>query len=158
METFLERQSTLEDKEWIWGLYEALLKEPISEQWGWDLEYQQSFFADDLAYDKFKILSAGGIDKACYVVNAEPDQFYLKMLLVDERFQQSGIGKRIIKALINLAQKMQLPIRLSVIKANPVVGFYLKQGFIVTGEEDGSIEMEFIEGIRIEHADVPNPI
>lgn len=147
MGALLERQATLKDKEWIWGLYETLLRKPISEQWEWDLEYQQSLFVGDLAYDRFRILSGDGVDTACYVFNTESDQLYLRMLLVDERFQHCGIGKKVVQSLISLAQKKQLPIRLSVIKANPVVGFYLKQGFIITGEEEGSIEMEFIEGI-----------
>ena len=139
----IERRARISDRAWLWDLYQDLLKKPITQQWGWDIEFQKKGFNTNLSYDKFKIISIDDEDVAAYILNEEPDHLYLKMLLVARPHQGKGIGRRIISTLIAISKARSLPIRLSVIKANPVDGFYLRQGFVETSEADGSTKFEF---------------
>jgi len=41
---FSERQATNSDLQWLWKTYKSLLKEYITEQWGWDESFQYEGF------------------------------------------------------------------------------------------------------------------
>ena len=43
--------------------------------------------------------------------------------------QQNGWARCVINALQNDARRLNLPIRLGVLKVNPAIGFYTRQGF-----------------------------
>lgn len=130
-----ERQAVPTDQQWLWTLYTDLLKPAISTQWGWDERLQKEMFATHLPAEDFRIITVDGNRVAAYLINKEATRHYLKMLLVTDDYQKRGIGTEIIEKLKSNAKKGNKPLRLSVIKANPVLGFYKATGFVVCGED-----------------------
>lgn len=139
-----ERQAIEADKSWLWELYVRLLECSITTQWGWDIVFQRNMFETNLPTICFRIISCRDKDVAAYLVNTELDHYYLKMLLVTKEYQNKGIGRKIMEQLKIRASAEEKPLRLSVIKANPVSGFYLKMGFKVVGEDDESVKMAYV--------------
>ena len=139
----IERHGCAADKEWLWNLYEQLLKDPIEAQWGWDKSYQLENFKTEFLLENFVIVSDGEVDIGTYYTNEHCDYYYVKLILISEPFQKMGIGKHIVTKLQCKAKKSQKNIKLSVIQKNPVAGFYEKLGFKRLYESDGSIQMKW---------------
>lgn len=133
-----EIQATSKDTEWLWCLYVGLLKPSITDQWGWDQKFQEERFATHLPTEKFRIITVSDTRVAAYLVNREADHHYVKMILVTGEYQNKGIGKTIIHQLKLSANTDTMPLRHSVIKANPVLGYYKKPGFTICGEDKDS--------------------
>ena len=138
---YQERQAGTEDTQWLWSLYVDLLKPYVSMQWGWQQRYQEEMFATHLPASQFRILTSTSTRVAAYLMNREADHFYLKMLLVTGDRQRQGLGKMIVRKLQQQANQESLPLKLSVIKANPVVEFYTRLGFTVYAEDNDSTSL-----------------
>jgi ribosomal protein S18 acetylase RimI-like enzyme len=138
-----ERYANESDESWLWAIFQDLLKPSITAQWGWDEGFQQNLFKTDLPVQEFIIYSRFGVDVGASLVRTESDHYYVKMLLVVDEFQGMGIGRFIMQQLKSKADRNSKAIRLSVIKANDVAGFYEKLGFIRTGENDGSTKYQY---------------
>jgi ribosomal protein S18 acetylase RimI-like enzyme len=56
--------------------------------------------------------------------------------LIDPAWQRQGYGSEIMQHIMKKAEQQKLPIRLSVLKANPALGFYQALGFTVEDEDE----------------------
>ncbi|HEV2676781.1 MAG TPA: GNAT family N-acetyltransferase [Aliidongia sp.] len=61
----------------------------------------------------------------------EVDQFYL-----DPRFQGSGLGSAVLRALLAEADAVGKPVVLTVLRDSAAIRFYERHGFVQTGAED----------------------
>lgn len=126
---FTERPASIEDAAWLWELYSTLLKPSITEQWGWDEASQYKNFSEHLPFSLFSILENNGDALAAYAVEEKNDRVYLHMLLVVSEHQSQGIGSHVMNLLKAQAEKLSLPIELSIFPANKVADFYVKNEF-----------------------------
>jgi len=91
-------------------------------------------------------------DKASIIMNNEPigllkisrkpDTLYIIQLQIDPTAQGKGIGRFILKELIEEAKNSQKTITLSVLKTNKAQYLYSSLGFVIIGENDHSYFME----------------
>src|SRR5205814_7047740 len=86
-----------------------------------------------------RIIVQDGLDVGWVQTLFEDDALLLAQLFVDRRFQRRGIGTTVVKQLI--AEADSQPIRLNVVKINPVVRLYQRLGFEITGEDDRKVYM-----------------
>ena len=141
---YLTRQASEADKEWTWSLFKSLLKDSINRQWGWDEAYQLKSFDENLPIREFFVITLDTQDVGTYSFVEEIDHIHLKMILVDPMFQNKGVGTAVISKLKEIAAKKSLPIRLGVIKANPVVEFYTGQGFSVLDASGDIVQLQWL--------------
>lgn len=137
-EKVIRRHAVGSDYDWLWNTYKALLKEPVDRQWGWNEKFQKEYFYNSLPLSEFTMMIRAGQPVGTYLIVDQSDHLYLKMLLIPEPCQGQGLGKLVIESLQEAASARDKQIRLSVIVANPVLGFYQKLGFKVAGVTDGS--------------------
>jgi len=135
------------DKEWIFSLYVLTMKVHIERTWGWDDEFQKNIFRSNLHPTKFEIVSIKNANVAAFLAVEENDHLWLEMLLVYPDRQNEGIGKLIVNKLKKKSIDLKLPLRLSVIKVNPVISFYEKLGFLVYDENPDVYKLELKTGV-----------
>jgi len=94
--------------------------------WGrWDEAATRASFTPDT----HRIIQHEGEDIGCLALEDEADRLILKKLYVLPRYQNRGIGTRVLRDLLAAAEK---PIRLRVLSVNPARRFYERKGFVVT--------------------------
>lgn len=130
------RQAAAADMEWIYQLFKKGLKRYIDQTWGWNELFQHYSFMENVPATHFTIVSANGKDIGGYYLKAAETHYYLDMLLIKPAYQRQGFGRRIITGLQELADRNQLPVKLSVLKVNPAFNFYQKLGFSVESEDE----------------------
>ena len=137
------RQGSPSDASWLYLLYCTTMRVHIENTWGWDEKFQRNGFKSNLPPEKFKIIALNEKDVGAFLVDEEPDHFWIEMLLVQPDMQGRGIGTKILKMLQVVSQKHQKPIKLSVIKTNPARHFYHRLGFQVYDEDDAFFKMKW---------------
>ncbi|HVI91609.1 MAG TPA: GNAT family N-acetyltransferase [Dongiaceae bacterium] len=114
----------------------AALGPYIAEHWGWDEDFQKRMHAE-----RFRQKPLFGIDCSSQRIGT------LSLMLVDEhlRFgefylwpdqQRKGIGSRVLRHCISLADQAGRSLRLEYLKWNPVGSLYERYGFKVIGDSD----------------------
>lgn len=93
-------------------------------------------------FDKAHILILDHEPIGLLKINRQPDTFYIIQLQIDPALQGKGIGRFILKELIDEAKNSQKTITLSVLKTNKAQYLYSSLGFVIIGENDHSYFME----------------
>ena len=138
---FKTRQATNLDEEWLYDLYCTTMRTHIEKTWGWDPVFQKNGFKTNLFPIKFNIIVVGQSDVGAYLVNEEPDHYWLEMMLIAPDWQRKGLGSKIIRDLQETAVQNDRPIKLSVIKVNPVSEFYSRLGFETYDEDESFFKL-----------------
>jgi GNAT superfamily N-acetyltransferase len=129
------------DKDWLYDLYSLTLRPAIEKTWGWDEAFQKASFSEHLSPEKFEILTIEGNNIGGFMLEEREDCLWLEMLLIDQAYQRRGIGSRLIRQLQREAARKNKPLKLSVLKKNPVLPFYHKLDFWDEGEDEASYRM-----------------
>jgi len=79
-----------------------------------------------------------------YVVRERSDHLWLDHLYIKPKYQEKQLGKDALDRVIALAKEQALPIRLGALKGSRSNGFYLKNGFKQTHEDEFDIYYERI--------------
>lgn len=143
MQHYQFRYGTAADKSWLYDLYCETMKPYIEATWGWNESFQLRGFEGHLSPPVWQIISDGQHDLGGFVLKEETDHLWLEMIIIAPAYQQRGIGRAIINLIKKRAIDKQRPIRLSIIKANPVVPFYQKLGFKQYDEDTAFYKFEW---------------
>ena len=136
----VRRPASTQDELWLWTLYHELLKPSVSEQWGWDEQFQKANFHSHLPTTLFTIVENNGDPVAAYALRDHDTHIYLHMLLVTASQQSQSIGTWILDTLKEQVRKAGTSLELSTFPANNVDGYYLKNGFkLVETREDKTL-------------------
>ena len=138
---FDTRRATSLDKGWLYELYCLTMRTHIEKNWGWDEAFQQNGFKTNLHPTKFNIVVVGKSEVGAYLVNEEPDHYWLEMILIVPEWQGRGLGSEIIRRLQVVAEQNDKPIKLSVIKVNLVMEFYTRLGFEVYDQDQAVFKL-----------------
>jgi GNAT superfamily N-acetyltransferase len=114
----------------------------IRARWPWDEDYQRRFHKSRFAEKPFSAIyyHDTAIGTVSWLVESDHARFGEFYLL--SRFQNAGIGSRILKHALAHADELGLPVRLEFLKWNPVGSLYLRNGFQPTHESDIHIFLE----------------
>ena len=126
MQRIILRPATNDDAAFALHVTEACMRLYAEQTWGaWN------GLADfDPSFDK--IIQLAGTDVGLIGVERRPDHWLIHKLYLLPLYQNQGHGSRLVQALINEANSAQMPIRLTVLEANPARRFYERHGFVVT--------------------------
>ncbi|WP_353506730.1 GNAT family N-acetyltransferase [Variovorax sp. J31P179] len=108
--------------------------EPV---WGWDPEFQRQGFARGLSLGSTKVVEVNGEFGGFVWLQKSPESTMLRLICLDPRYQRSGIGSRLLMALVARVRRL----RLKVFKTNPAVALYGRLGFVPVAEDDHMVEM-----------------
>lgn len=87
-------------------------------------------------YGDANIICQGAARIGLLKVRRDADEWVLVQFQVLPSYQGQGIGKRVVRALLEQARQAQRPVRLSVLKGNPARRLYERLGFQPTSETD----------------------
>lgn len=69
------------------------------------------------------------------------DKLHIRQLQISPQYQDKGVGSKVLTLVKKKAKELKLPLTLNVLLANPVISLYLRQGFIVTGQNELEYQM-----------------
>jgi len=94
-------------------------------------------------FEKANIISLDNEPIGLLKINKESDKTEVLQIQIDPKMQGKGIGKIILKDIIEESKTAQKPIVLSVLKTNKAQNLYSSLGFTIINEDEHSYIMEF---------------
>jgi ribosomal protein S18 acetylase RimI-like enzyme len=139
------QEATKQDEAVIFDLYGCVMKEYITEIWGWDQEWQENDFKKHFNPENITVVREEKKAIGYSQIEDQGDQLYIRMLLLLPNHQRKGIGSHILNAVIDKAKTQYKGIALQVFKVNEQAKrFYEHHGFHVQGETQSSFTMVFM--------------
>lgn len=133
------RQIVSDDFDFLWRLHNAALKASVEKTWGWDEERQRELFAEGFNTSNSKIIVVDDTDIGyLWTIEKEAETFLVSIRILPE-YQNRGIGAKIIEDVLDKSNK---PVRLQVLKINPVQNLYKRLGFETIGETETHFIMQ----------------
>lgn len=109
----------------------------------YDLLWQDEAFDVAWAGRQHWIIERAGEWLGFVSLSRDPRALYIRELHVSEAVRSQGVGSQIIAEIFRMAEEERRPaVRLTVFKTNPAQGLYLRQGFVVAGEDECFVRME----------------
>jgi len=130
------RKIKTEDFEFLWQVHNAALKNYVTKTWGWNEERQQQLFRENFETERAKIIVFEGEDAGFLdVAERETETVLISMRLLP-KFQNKGIGTKIIQNVLNESHRKNKTVRLQVLKINRAKTLYNRLGFEVYDETE----------------------
>jgi len=129
------------DQHFIFRCYEAGMRQHIEWAWGWDATTQREGFWRNLPLSGFLIIERNECPAGMLFVEVTNDAHVLRMIVLDPRFQNLGLGSHLIQAEINRAHGSGKVLLLTVIKSNRAKALYERLGMSVVGEAPRTLSM-----------------
>ena len=133
------RQSKPEDLDWLDEFYESLMRPYVELTHDWD----EKRFRKNYNTETISVIQLDGEDIGMLKTEKRKDHIYFGDIQLKEAFQRRGIGTSLIRDVIEKAKADGLPLRLRVLKENPVVELYNRLGFVKTKEFKHCHELEW---------------
>ena len=130
------------DRSFGYEVKKAAMRPYIEPVWGWDEVFQVEFHRNDWAKQRPQIIALDGRDIGTIEIVRSAAGFHLGEFYLFPAYQRQGIGRHLMNAPLRDADAAKLPVRLEVIKINPVQSLYLRCGFVITGETKTHYLME----------------
>ena len=134
--------TTENDKEYFFTLCKLVYQNMVEKQIGvWDEKIQRSNFNKKWEGHGFKkIIYSGEIVGGIWVQEFE-SYFQLRELQIHPKFQNQGIGTKLLNSVIDRARVTKKELRLRVLMSNPATELYKRLGFITVGQTDTQYHM-----------------
>ena len=113
----------------------------INERLQLDRDAHESMFRKQWRPAQVCIIQADGVDVGWLQTVVSKSEHMLGQIFVDAPFQRRGIGTEVLRRIVEEASRLQLPIRLAVVKFNPSRRLYERLGFRVTHEDERKVYM-----------------
>ena len=146
------RQAKPEDVYWLDEFYEGLMRPYVELTHVWD----EKRFREIYNTETISVIQLDGEDIGMLKTEKRKDHLYLGDIQLKEAFQRRGIGTSLIRDVIEKAKADGLPLRLRVLKENPVMELYHRLGFVKTKEFKRCHELEW-SAQTVEAADEAKP-
>ncbi len=142
-DTITLRTACQDDKEFVYQVKLAAMREYIEQTWGWDEHFQRELHERRFESQEFQIVSLDGHDVGIMSVALEPDCVFLNQIYILPEHQGQGIGGKCMLNVFERATRSNLPVKLKVLRVNPrAVAFYERLGFTITGDTDTHLFMQ----------------
>ena len=144
METqFIHLRSATElDSDFCYNVKKEALGQYVAQVWGWDEAFQREFHRGDFAVTRPDVVVYRGVDIGTFEITKHLDHIHLGEFYLLPQFQRQGIGTILLQRVLNEAAANHLPVRLEVLKNNPVQSLYQRHGFVMSGQREHHFLME----------------
>lgn len=130
------------DYNFLYELKKKTLKNCISKTWGWDEEWQKDYFSKNFKPELIKIITTLGKDIGCISILEEGEQYFLSLIEILPKYQNQGIGTKLIKEILSKAEKNNKLVYLRVLKTNnKAQNLYKRLGFLIEEQTETHIKM-----------------
>lgn len=137
------RDSVPEDVEFMFEVYQASIGPYVVQTWGRrDEAFLKERFQRPLLDVPHRIIEANGQPVGLLAVKESAQFIFLHRIFLLPQAQKRGMGTRLIREILQSAQKRGLPVRLRVLKVNPARALYERLGFAVIEETETHYLME----------------
>lgn len=138
------RLATLDDSEFLYNLKKQTLKEYITQIWGWDKKDQLIYHKKNFEPEKYHIIQQKGEDIGCISIEEQYNKIILNIIEISPKYQNKGIGSKLIRDLIKRGSQENKTIELQVFKVNQrAFKLYKKLGFKLLAETETHYQMIF---------------
>lgn len=132
--TLTYRNAVPGDRDWLFELKKATMRNYIAAVYGWDDEVQRQWFIEKFNPALIRIIQQDGRDAGLLHAEENPDHVFIAQIEVLPAFQNQGIGSAVIRTVIEDAKQKNKPVLLQVLKPNPARRLYERLGFSVWAE------------------------
>ena len=146
------RQAKPEDLDWLDKFYERMMRPYVELTHDWD----EKRFRKNYNTKTISVIQLDGEDIGMLKIEKRKDHLYLGDIQLKEAFQRRGIGTLLIRDVMEKAKADGLPLRLRVLRENPVMELYHRLGFVEIKEFKHCYELEW-RVQTVEAAAVPKP-
>lgn len=142
------RSCKLEDFDFLFDLKKENFKWYVDKIWGWKDEEQKERLRQDLnehLSHKRIILINNNLAGVYAVHTTENGDLFINEISILRKYQNRGIGRKILEEQLKENQKNGIRTILQVFKDNPAKKLYERLGFKVYGETETHYQMENIK-------------
>ena len=144
------RSATESDCEFCYLVKKEALGVYVAQVWGWDEEFQRNFHLRNFELRRPEVVVYQGLDIGTFEISKHIDHIHLGEFYILPSFQRQGIGTILLEQVFKEAK--ELPVRLEVLKNNPVQSLYKRHGFEVVGQREHHFLMERTIPFPVEEA------
>jgi ribosomal protein S18 acetylase RimI-like enzyme len=124
------------DRDFLFALYQATMKDLVTRTWGWDEHWQQTDFDRRWHCYSSRVIEDRSASLGAVCLEWQPQALYLHELQLLPEHQNRGIGTAVLQALFAEAAARSLPVSLSVLSANSrAQALYRRLGFRLTKQD-----------------------
>ena len=136
------RHARAGDREWLYALHCATMRDVVERTWGWDEAWQRAHFDSRFAPAAISVVTVAGRDVGVLSLQARPAELYVAALEIAPEMQGRGLGTAVMRRVLADAASRGLPVTLQVLKANEGARrLYERLGFQVTGQVERHLRM-----------------
>jgi ribosomal protein S18 acetylase RimI-like enzyme len=139
---FLLRPATAADRERLYALHCATMRDVIERTWGWDETWQRAHFESRFSPAGVSVVVVAGRDVGVLVLQARPAELYVAELQIAPEMQGRGLGTAVMRRVLADAAARGLPVTLQVLEANAGARrLYERLGFQAIGQAERHVRM-----------------
>jgi GNAT superfamily N-acetyltransferase len=117
-------------------VYFQTMKGIIERLFGWDQPTEEKRFAQFFKVEEAKIIVVDGRDVGWIAEQLDGINVNIGSLYVIPEMQRCGVGTSVLQLLMAHARRQSKGITLAVVKINPALRFYERNGFRITHEDE----------------------
>lgn len=131
LKTIQTRSVNMLDYDWLYELHRDVYIDVITRQFGdWDEKEQMNFFQDVWKSHNITVITINKEPVGMFQLYQRSDHLWLAEIQIATKYQNNGIGTKVIADLMNKARKLGLPLRLRVLHKNHrAQSLYQRLGF-----------------------------
>ncbi|PYQ49201.1 MAG: hypothetical protein DMF78_18990 [Acidobacteria bacterium] len=146
------RPATAADRDRLYALHRAAMRDVVDRTWGWDEPWQHAHFNARFDPAAFSLIVAGGREVGALCVQERAGELYVAAVEVAPEEQGRGLGTAVLRDVIARAATIGAAVTLQVLKANVrAQRLYERLGFYATGEVDVHVRMRHDAGAAPTH-------
>jgi GNAT superfamily N-acetyltransferase len=129
-------------REFGYQIKKAAYRGYVEEIWGWDEKVAREHHNQDWQDKTPQVILYSNNPIGTIYVKEENDYIEIEQFILSSEYQNQGIGSRILKGIINRADRTSRVIKLMYLRINPVASLYRRMGFKIVGNDDTFISVE----------------
>jgi len=130
------RPAVLTDMNFLWEVHCNAMKPYVSELFGWNEDFQKRYFEEHYNPEKTSIILVDETQVGMIRIDESPLGYMLTNLEILKEYQGQGVGRMLIRDLIQKADANGLPVTLKVLRNNPAKTLYELMGFRTISETE----------------------
>lgn len=141
------RASQKEDANFVNDLTRAVMTAYVEKTWSTEEENAAYFQKNSFDLAHTKIIQVNGVDAGRISVIKTATEIYLDNIHLLPQYQSQGIGSKVIQLIFQEAKECNLPVKLQLLRSNPVKALYERLGFQVVDENKTHFFMEYPDSL-----------
>jgi ribosomal protein S18 acetylase RimI-like enzyme len=131
------RPATTTDREFLFALHRATMRDYLDATFGWEDRAQQALFDESFTPRKCQIIRVDGEDAGVLVLETGDAEISLELIEIDPRFQGRGVGTSVVESVLEEGAETNKPVALRVLRVNSAArSLYERLGFVSYREDD----------------------